>query len=309
MKFGSFFIATVTLIALTACGGAERADIPPTDSGIETPAGVPLSPEAPATPSVPGTSNPAASAASPSDPVEVAGAEPSRAEGLTTPRPAGETAPAPAPAPSLPTGSAAPPPPAPAGVDANDILQRAERAYDRVRSMEADFVQEVYVPLLQSTQHSRGKIFSRMPDRFLMRFSEPQGDVIVADGRYVWMYYPSNDPRQVMRSTLSQTGQQVDLQREFLSNATQRYSAVRTGSETLDGRQTHALTLTPRVPSPYTRVRLWVDAQDFLVRQFEIVEQNETVRKLRMSGLRPDVALSDDLFRFTPPPGAQIFEP
>jgi outer membrane lipoprotein carrier protein len=218
-------------------------------------------------------------------------------------------------APSPGSGAAAPaaPPAAPAagsaGTDANDILERAERAYAQVRSMEADFVQEVYVPLLESTQHSRGKIFHRSPDRFLMRFSDPQGDLVVADGQYVWMYYPSNDPRQVMRSRLSPGGQQVDLQREFLSDATQRYAATRTGGETVGGRQTHALTLVPRGPSPYRRIRLWVDTQDFLVRRFEIVEQNESVRRLEMSNLRPNVALADDLFRFTPPPGAEIFEP
>jgi outer membrane lipoprotein carrier protein len=175
--------------------------------------------------------------------------------------------------------------------------------------MEADFVQQVYVPLLDNRQNSRGRIFHRSPDRFLMRFTEPQGDIIVADGRYFWMYYPSNDPRQVIRSPMSAGGQRVDLHREFLSNATERFSATRTGSETVGGRAAHALTLTPRSASPYRRVRLWVDAEDFLVRRFEIVEQNDTERRLELSNLRTNVTLGDDLFRFTPPPGAEVFEP
>ncbi|MEX0911868.1 MAG: outer membrane lipoprotein carrier protein LolA, partial [Gemmatimonadota bacterium] len=195
------------------------------------------------------------------------------------------------------------------GVAANDILDRAERAYAQLRSMEADFVQQVYVPLLERTIDSRGKIFHRAPDRFLMRFSEPAGDVVVADGRYVWMYYPSNDPIQVMRSPLTEGGQQADLQREFLSDATERYRATRTGSENVGGRQTHALTLVPRSASPYQEIRIWVDAQDSLVRRFEITEQNGSVRRLEMRNLRPNVPLGDDLFEFTPPPNAQVIEP
>lgn len=197
---------------------------------------------------------------------------------------------------------------APAG-RAEQILERAEAAYDRLRSLEADFAQQVYIPLLETTQNSRGKLYHRAPDRFLMRFTEPQGDVVVADGRYIWMYYPSNDPRQVMRGRLAEGGQQVDLQREFLSDATNRFSATLAGTERVGGRPAEALTLIPRGPSPYREIRIWVDTEDALVRRFEITEQNETVRKLEMSNLRPNVALADDLFRFTPPPGAEIFEP
>jgi outer membrane lipoprotein carrier protein len=289
-------MGTAGLLALAACGGQESGELRGEDVAAPTPVADPGAPsqqqhsvaERPAEPfpGPPATGSPTGAAGSPAQPST--GGSPEQ--------------------PSAPA-SRAPAVQAPVGTDANDILERAERAYGQVRSMEADFVQEVYVPLLESTQHSRGKIFHRSPDRFLMRFSDPQGDLVVADGQYVWMYYPSNDPRQVMRSRLSPGGQQVDLQREFLSDATQRYAATRTGGETVGGRQTHALTLVPRGPSPYRRIRLWVDTQDFLVRRFEIVEQNESVRRLEMSNLRPNVALADDLFRFTPPPGAEIFEP
>jgi outer membrane lipoprotein carrier protein len=199
--------------------------------------------------------------------------------------------------------------PAAGGLQPNEILERAEEAYAAVRSMEADFVQQVYVPLLDDTLDSRGKLYHRAPDRFLMSFTEPSGDIILADGRYAWMYYPSNDARQVMRAPLAEGGQQVDLQREFLSDATSRYSANRTGAETVGGRQTHALTLDPLGQSPYQEIRLWVDAENYLVRRFQITEVNETVRTIELSNLRPNVTLADDLFQFTPPAGAQVIEP
>src|SRR5690606_21592580 len=114
---------------------------------------------------------------------------------------------------------------------ASEVLRRAEAAYDRVRTLEADFVQRVYVPLLDQTVNSRGKIYSRFPDRFAMRFTEPAGDVIVADGRYLMMYHPSDDPNQLFRSDLAASGQQPDFQREFLLDAANRYSATSAGIE------------------------------------------------------------------------------
>ena len=44
-------------------------------------------------------------------------------------------------------------------------------------------------------------------------------------------------------------------------------------------------------------------------RRFEIIETNGTMRRLEMSNLRPNVTLADNLFQFTPPPGAQVYEP
>ncbi len=197
----------------------------------------------------------------------------------------------------------------PATADAAAILERAERTYSELRSLQADFVQEVHVPLLDATRQSRGRIYHRRPDLFAMRFTDPEGDLLIADGSDVWMYNPSTDPRQVMRSRLADGGQQVDLQREFLSNATERYSVTLEGTEMVGGRNAYALTLVPRGPSPYRRIRLWVDTEDALVRRFEIIEENESERRLQMSNLRPNVEIPEEIFEFTPPPGTQVFSP
>jgi outer membrane lipoprotein carrier protein len=191
--------------------------------------------------------------------------------------------------------------------EAREVLLRAERAYDAVRSLRADFVQDLTVPLLNSSQRSRGQIFHRKPDRFLMRFSDPAGDVVVADGTQVWLYYPSTDPRQVIRTSAGEAGR-LDLQREFLSNPTERFEATLDGTETVDGRSATALTLVPRGASPYRKVRIWVDARDALVRRFEITESNEAVRRVELRNLAANVSLADDLFSFTPPAGTQVFD-
>jgi outer membrane lipoprotein carrier protein len=200
-------------------------------------------------------------------------------------------------------------PPATASTpDATAVLSRAEEVYASVRSMEADFAQTVEVPLLGQTVRSQGKLYHRSPDRFLMQFSQPQGDVVVADGRHLWMFYPSVDARQVMRTTMAAAGGQVDLHREFLSNPTERYHAVLAGAEAVGGRPTHVVVLTPRTRSGYRQVRIWVDREDAIVRRFEITEENESVRTLELRNIRRNPTLPDQLFQFSPPAGAQIFE-
>jgi outer membrane lipoprotein carrier protein len=198
--------------------------------------------------------------------------------------------------------------PAPADAEAGQILERVERTYAGVKSMQADFVQDLRVPLLGTSQRSSGKIYQRRPDRFLMKFSDPAGDVIVADGRSFWMYYPSSDAKQVMKTSIAQGTQQVDLHQQFLSDPTSRYNGTLDGTETVDGHRTHVLTLVPKQQSPVRKLRIWVDAADYSVRRFEMTEENESVRRIELRNLKRNVQLPDGLFAFSPPRGAQIFE-
>jgi outer membrane lipoprotein carrier protein len=225
-------------------------------------------------------------------------------EGVGAPAPAGPAAPAAAPS-AAPAQQAEP---RPGSADSEEILRRVERTYEGVRSLEADFVQHLSVPLLGTNQRSQGRLYQRRPDRFLMRFADPAGDVIVADGRHFWMYTPSVDRTQVLRSRIAEGGAPADLQQQFLANPTQRFSSTLQGTETVDGRSTHVLTLVPRGRSQFRQIRIWVDPTDHLVRRFEMTEENESVRRVELRNLRLNPNLADSLFQFTPPAGTQVFD-
>ncbi|HEX2211639.1 MAG TPA: outer membrane lipoprotein carrier protein LolA, partial [Longimicrobium sp.] len=225
--------------------------------------------------------------------------------------------------PGAPAGQAAAPAPgatqAPAAAPATpeekanqdraaEILTQAERTARGIRSMEADFSQTLVVPLLNTTQRSTGKLYQRKPDRFLMRFSDPEGDVIVADGRHFWLYYPSSDRTQVIRTSIAEGGEAVDLQQQFLSNPNQRFVATLVGEENVGGQASHVLTLVPRGASPYKILKVWIDKDDYLVRRMEMTEENNSVRTVEMRNIRTNHTLPDNLFTFMPPEGAQIFD-
>lgn len=270
-------------LPLAACGGRESSAATPGDRAERTPPA-----QASPTAQVPGQ----APAATP-------------APGAT---PAEGTAPAQPGAAGAGTAAQAPAGDARSQDRAAQILALAETAARNVRSLEADFTQTLSIPLLNQTQRSAGKLYQRKPDRFLMRFSDPEGDVIVADGRHFWLYYPSTDRTQVIRTSIAQGGEAVDLQAQFLSNPNERFVATIAGQESVGGRPADMLTLVPRGASPYRILKVWVDREDHLVRRFEITEENESVRRVELRNLRTNHELSNDLFTFTPPAGAQVFD-
>ncbi|HEY8483497.1 MAG TPA: outer membrane lipoprotein carrier protein LolA [Longimicrobiales bacterium] len=193
--------------------------------------------------------------------------------------------------------------------EAAAILRRASAAYAKIRSLQADFVQELENPLLGTRSTGRGTLYQRRPDRILLRFTEPAGDVIVGDGRHFWIYYPSVDAKQVIRAPAGEAGAGgVDLQAQFVGDPVTRFTATLEGKESVGGRPAHVLTLVPRQRMGYRKLKVWVDERDHLVRRFEITEENGAVRRFELRNLVLNPSLGDELFRFTPPPGARIID-
>lgn len=264
----------------------------------------------------PGVGEPGAVASAAEEPTSDAGATPDDEAGTDAPATA---APTPAQPPTAggtdgggrdPAASpATPAAPATSGTQAastDAILRATSRTYDQVRSMQADFQQTMRNPLLGQTTRSSGTLYQRQPDRFLMQFSDPEGDIIVSDGQYFWLYYPSVDARQVIRAPRGPQG--LDLHAQFIGDPVRRFEATSHGRESVRGRDAHVLTLVPREPLGYRSLKVWIDTQDHLVRRFELTEENGNVRHFELSNVVVNPSLPDRLFEFTPPAGAQVIQ-
>jgi outer membrane lipoprotein carrier protein len=258
----------------------------------------------------PAVADPAVETPAPAQQVE----DPSAGVGAAVP--AGPTAqpqqPAARPAPPAAQvpGTQAPAQPAPAAQDEGAaVLQRASAAYGNVRSLRADFVMNFDNPLLRQTTTSRGTIHQRQPDRIALRFTDPDGDVILSDGQYFWVYYPSVNAQQVIRSPAAASGETgVNLQAQFVGNPVERFRYELHGTETVAGRTAHVLTLVPRERADYRSLKVWVDSRDGLVRRFEITEHNGNMRRFDLSNLQVNPTIPESVFRFTPPAGARIVD-
>lgn len=185
-------------------------------------------------------------------------------------------------------------------------LVEAARRYSEVRAICANFEQVIEVRLLRRTIESAGRICQQRPNLLSMRFTDPEGDMVIADGEYVWVYYPSNNRDQVNRFPAAGSPGREDFFREFLEDPGTKYDAEEGGIEAVGGRDCRVVVLTPREGASYRRARLWLDVGSHVIRRVEIHEQNENVRTLTLSDI--DLASTPDpeLFVFEVPEGARV---
>lgn len=204
--------------------------------------------------------------------------------------------------------SLAVPPTLPAQNAAGAAIDRAVEAYAKVRTARAAFEQVVTNPLTGSRLQSRGEFEQARPDRFVFRFADPKGDVIVSDGKFVWVYLPSSQPGQVIRAPLSaEVEGSIDLIGAFFTNPRTRYTVTDAGAATIGNRATRIVTLVPKSKGgSFARARVWIDAADGTLRQFEAEELSGVVRLVTITSFTANAQVPDAAFRFRPPRGVRV---
>lgn len=193
---------------------------------------------------------------------------------------------------------------------ATAVMERASKRYADMTSMSADFRQTITNPLTGTSAASRGTLLRKDPNLLSITFSDPRGDRIVSDGTNLWVYLPSSAPGQVMKLAAGAGGSMViDPGGLFLTSPASRYSISGGNSVTVAGRKTVLVNLVPkRANNAFSEAKVWVDAADYSVRQFEIVDVNGLTRRVTISNVKSNPAVSSSSFRFTPPRGSRVID-
>jgi outer membrane lipoprotein carrier protein len=193
---------------------------------------------------------------------------------------------------------------------ADRAIDAAVAAYADIRTARATFQQVIRNPLIGSTLRSEGEFEQARPNRFAFRFTDPKGDVIVCDGRHVWVYLPSSAPGRVNRATCGGDAVgSLDLIGEFFSSPRTRYTIGDGGAATIGDRAVRIVELTPRNrDAAFISARVWIDPADGSLVQFEAREPSGIVRLVTVRSFESNVAVPASAFRFTPPKGVRIVD-
>lgn len=194
---------------------------------------------------------------------------------------------------------------------------------NRIRDFQAKFTQEAYLSSLDQVQTASGKVTVRFAEdqasaaRFRWEYVLPDPQLIVSDGKTVWVYMPEN--RQVIESPMPADRQAgTDNPLAFLTdlgNLSRRF--VITWGEPRQSPEGHyRLVLRPRQPSAFLEYLLLEVDQAVVVgkpvyplRAATIfgVSDNRTV--VRFSEPRLNQGPGATLFYFKPPAGTEVLRP
>ncbi len=186
------------------------------------------------------------------------------------------------------------------------VLEGASQNYAQVHTFCAQFHQVIEVTLLNQIRSGQGRMCQRPPNEFAMRFSEPAGDLIVADGESVWTFYPSVDDQQVLRFLGLNSDDRFNFYKNLLTDPRTRFKAVYQGIEEIDNQRSHRIFMEPKEPQGFRSAVVWIDLETELIINLEVLDSNESIRKIRLTDISLNMELEDEEFRFVPPEGTRV---
>jgi outer membrane lipoprotein carrier protein len=193
------------------------------------------------------------------------------------------------------------------GTDATRAAAAIDARYNGMRSLRADFKELYSGAGVQRTES--GTLWIKKPGKMRWDYVSPQKKIFVTDGSTAWFYVPGE--RQARRTQLKK----LDDLRSPL-----RYLLGRTKLN----KELHGLSLAPDVrpetagnvvlrgvpagmEDRISQVLLESDGQGYL-RRIVLEELDGSRTEFRLDNQRENTPISDEQFRFSPPPGVEVLQ-
>jgi outer membrane lipoprotein carrier protein len=205
-----------------------------------------------------------------------------------------------------------PPPTVPISVPY--VVERFEALDKNLSTLEADFRQFVHWDDSGMAQTVEGSLDFKKPDGLRLQHKLPEAQTVVSDGTLLWIYRPSTN--QVIKTRLDEWKKSEPMAQGLLdfgnyAGLLKTYDAE-ISSQTApgaDGQRDVWLRLKPKQKSAGGDfvLTLKLSTRDFFPADTELRAGTVSVHSI-FSNIKYNPPQPDSRFRFTPPPGADVFE-
>ncbi len=194
-----------------------------------------------------------------------------------------------------------------AAPDLHDTAQAVDDHYNRLRSLQADFI-ETYRGAGIEREES-GTLWLKKPGKMRWEYRSPREKLFLSDGREAWFYVPSD--RQVRRTSVKKLD---DLRSPlaFLLGKTKLEKELQGLSFAPDIRPWASGNVVLRgVPKGLgdrvAQVQLEITSEFRIVR-IALEEVDGGVTEYRFTSEKENLDVADSRFRFVPPPGVEVID-
>lgn len=191
--------------------------------------------------------------------------------------------------------------------DVHAIAQNVDNRYNHIRTLQAEFTELYRGAGMERTES--GTLWLKKPGKMRWEYRSPREKLFVSDGKDAWFYLPGDrqvrkapvrkldDLRSPLRLLLGKTRLEKELQGLSLAPD---IATLTPGNVTLRG-------IPKGMADRASQVLLEITPESQIARII-IEEVDGSVTEYRFDQQRENVEVSDQQFRFNPPPGIEMVE-
>jgi outer membrane lipoprotein carrier protein len=186
-------------------------------------------------------------------------------------------------------------------------VDAVQKRYEAVEDLHARFEQTSRSVALGgpgSETRSAGEVVFAKPGRMRWSYQEPEPSLVVSDGHWLWIYDPGAGEAQKLPVTGgAMTGAAV----QFLLGEGRIERDFRVSAEACSASEAR-LSLVPREPATYEKLRIVTDPRSGDLRETEVVDLLGNVTRVAFRDVRTNAGAAPELFVFEPPEGVEMIE-
>ncbi len=169
-----------------------------------------------------------------------------------------------------------------------------------IHTLQAQFEQNLLNEKGELLEKSQGKMAIQRPDQFNWEYQKPYTQLIVADGKNVWIY--DKDLEQV---TMKNIDKAVGKTPAFLLSRSRNIEEDFLVRQISSPQQTTRFELNPKdAQSQFNSMRISISGKDLL--SFELVDNLGQITHINFTQVKRNKKLAKSLFIFTPPAGVDV---
>jgi outer membrane lipoprotein carrier protein len=192
-------------------------------------------------------------------------------------------------------------------LDIHAIAQAVDNRYNRLQTLQAEFTETYRGAGIERTES--GSLWLKKPGKMRWEYRSPKEKLFLSDGEDAWFYLPGD--HQVRRSSAKRLDDlrsplgfllgKTRLEKELDGlSAAPDLAPLTPGNIVLRG--------VPKAMANRVNEVVLEITPDYHIARIQFEEADESVTEYRFSGERENVAIADQLFRFSPPHGVEIVD-
>lgn len=190
------------------------------------------------------------------------------------------------------------------GATGQEVLAEIQKRYESTKDFEANFLQEYIGKVMKQPYRGEGKVYFKKKGMMRWEYQNPN-QKLISDGLTFWHYRPEEN--QVFVSDASRMIREFgflvgegDLRRDF---------KTLNMNESPSQKENIVIEITPKDPHPaLSKLSLTIDKKTYYVVQVDVFDGWGNVTRTRFIDIKTNVDLSDSIFQFKIPPGAEVIK-
>jgi chaperone LolA len=166
------------------------------------------------------------------------------------------------------------------------IWQEVRKRYEKVNTVQGNFVQNICSESLGTCQEFTGKFYLKRPDRLRLEVTSPDSQIIVVLGKKAWFRFRSEP--EVSEQELPGNLSPFDIFSDTLSLAATESSI---DDDFIFLRLTSSDSLIM-----LSELNLWINPKDYTIKKFSFNQEPCTVSKFTLSEVKYNKKISDLIF-------------